>query len=122
MGAEVTSLCIFCGHASRWPEEVFERTGRRCARCLEERPGLLMQLVAAEGGPFRSATLTPPAMRWGLRGTGPLGALLGGTLGIAFQSAYWPGHPWTHRAVLFAGLMLLNLGVWALIFVRRVPR
>lgn len=68
MAVEVTDVCGQCSRTSHWPLEVYEATGGTCARCLEERPGLLLQLVAAEGHPYRAAPayrrrLSPEARR-----------------------------------------------------------
>lgn len=124
MTREITAHCACCGLSSRWPEAVYATTGGTCAHCLARQPGQVFALVMAEAGhgPYRSAPLRAPAMRWGLRGYGPFGALTGSTLGILFQAAWWPGHPWSHRLAFFVGTMLVNVGLWVLVFVRRVPR
>lgn len=109
------ALCVRCHRATSWPLGLYEKTDGTCARCLGDRPDLLMQLVAAEGGPYRRATLTPPAMRWGLRRPHRI------------VNAAWP---WVTNAVVglvaqtgrYALALALIPVLLAAAYLRRVPR
>jgi hypothetical protein len=115
MAVEVTDACRQCNRTSHWPLEVYEATGGVCARCLEERPGLLLQLVAAEGHPHRTAPMVERATRWGVQHPDSawkiLGAFVVGLLATVLVA------PTRNACLAHGGLLVL----WALLYVRRVP-